>query len=69
MLHSRKFLLIGQKTSVATNPSMALQAKSFSSVITTEPQPVHCGPTEEGREMRKGDVKGGEKGGKDRFQE
>lgn len=50
VLYSRKFPQIGHKTSAATNPSMALQAKSFSSVITTEPQPVHCGPTEEGKE-------------------
>lgn len=65
MLYSRKFPQIGQKTRAATNPSMALQAKSFSSVITTEPQPVRCGLAEEGeRERIRGEVKGGEKGGK-----
>lgn len=74
-VYSGKFPQIGQKTRVATNPSMALQAKSFSSVITTEPQPVHCGLTEEGRkrwevkkwrEEREREGWGGEK---DRFHE
>lgn len=68
MLHSRKFPKIGLKTRATTNPSMALQAKPFSSIITTEPQPVRCGLTEEGKErdMRRGEVKRGERGAKKR---
>lgn len=58
-----KILQIGQKTGVARKPSMALQAKSFSSVITTEPQPVHCGLVEEAGRGETGEVKGGEKRG------
>lgn len=48
---------------------MALQAKSFSSVITTEPQPVHCGLTEEKGSRGEERNEGKRVGRKDRFHE
>lgn len=54
---------------------MALQAKSFSSIITTEPQLSHCGLTAEGKERdekRRGEARrerGGKKKKEDRFHE
>lgn len=68
MLYCRKFPWIGLETRATTNPSMALQAKSFSSIITTEPQLSRCGLTEEGSEAdekRRGEARRG-RGGKEK---